>query len=577
MEYGLDLVGGRRLELICATACRVIDTAQYGVWTLGPRPPAVALVRALGSARSAKEIERICAATDGDDCTFLIVDKEARSYCVVTDPLNFAAIFHGSTGQRRFLGSSVSLFPRDGSILDVRGVASYILNGNCINNHTVFQEVTQLEPASIHRFRETRHEREVYWSYAPGQVTRAHPWDPAAAEAQLWELFVQSVDRVTHGKRVLLSLSGGYDSSVLLGILGARLKHPDVTCVTFVHGRQNGRSDAAVAREQATLYGYTHIAAAGYSGDLVRMLHSNAALSQGLRRPAYEADAISQLAERFGDTADTVMLFGDESLGLYSFRLNSIDDVLGAARFRASSLLEPFGAVIGAPQAACMRAALEAEYDDLRAKVQGFADRDDAKDFLYFDQRLQFGLLPLRSLFAGRCFPVATPLVSRRIQDFMAAVPVDYRVDKRLFKQMARRFLPDQFRIRRATEGQFHPDFEQEIAAAHDVLSATIAERGWKIGGLFTAPMLAELVQGVRAQVAGRAGLSAARSGVERKLVDWFKRLMVSSRQVESRQHWWRRRFFNPFAHSPGTGYLLVNILCLADFLGDRPPLARDH
>jgi asparagine synthetase B (glutamine-hydrolysing) len=573
-SHSFDLAGGRRIDLVYADVSRVIETAQHWIWILGPRPPTVGLLGALKSARSTSEIRRICTATDSDDCAFLFVNKDAGSYCVITDPLNFAPIFHGTIKKTRFLGSDLSLFPREGLTLDVCGIASYILNGNCINNHTAFQEITWLERASVHRFREGGHAQETYWQYAPGQRSGSHAWEPAAAAAQLWELLVESVDRVTRGKRVLLSLSGGYDSSVLLGILGARLKHPRVSCVTFIHGRQNSRSDSAVAREQAALYGYEHVAAISFSGDLIRMLDSNAILSQGLRRPAYELDAISRLAEDYGDAADTVMLFGDECLGLYSFRLNSIDDVLGAARFKTPALLEDFGRAIGVRQAERMRAALEAEYEDLRTKARLFADRDDAKDFLYFDQRLQFGLLALRSLFAGHWFPVATPLVSRRIQDFMAQVPVAYRVDKRLFKQMARRFLPDQFRIPRATEGRFHPDFSEEVAAAHDVVTAAIAGRGWKIDGLFTAPMLNELISDVRLQAAKRARLGAARTGIERALIDWLKRLMVSSSHLESRQHLWRRRVFNQFADSPGAGYLLVNILCLADFLGDIPPSA---
>jgi asparagine synthetase B (glutamine-hydrolysing) len=570
-KHGIDLAGGRRIDVVYADASLAIETARHWIWILGPRPPGAGLLQALRSTRSTADIRQICTATDGDDCAFLLVDKHAGSYAVITDPLNFAPVFHGTIRRSRFLGSDVSLFPRECLTLDVRGVASYILNGNCINNHTAFQEIAWLERASVHEFREGVHERKTYWHYAPGQRSGSRRWDPAAAAAQLWELLVESVDRVTRGKRVLLSLSGGYDSSVLLGILGNRLKHPSVACVTFVHGRQSSRSDAAVAREQAALYGYEHIAAVSFSGDLVRMLDANAVLSQGLRRPAYELEAISRLAEDYGDAADTVMLFGDECLGLYSFRLNSIDDVLGAARFKASALLDDFGRAIGVRQAEWMRAALEAEYDDLRTKARVFADRDDAKDFLYFDQRLQFGLLALRSLFAGHWFPVATPLVSRRIQDFMAQVPVAYRVDKRLFRQMARRFLPEQFRIPRATEGRFHPDFSEEVAAAHDVLTAAIAGRGWKIDGLFTGPMLKNLVGEVRLQAAKRARLGTAKMNLERILIDWFKRLMASSPHLESRQHWWRRHVFNQFAESPGAGYLLVNILCLADFLGDSP------
>jgi hypothetical protein len=142
----------------------------------------VSLLQAESGMRQSR-IRQNCTATDGDDCAFLLVDKHAGSYGVITDPLNFAPVFHGTIRRSRFLGSDLSLFPREGLTLDVRGVASYILNGNCINNHTAFQEIAWLERASVHEFREGRHARETYWHYAPGQRSGSRPWEPAAATA----------------------------------------------------------------------------------------------------------------------------------------------------------------------------------------------------------------------------------------------------------------------------------------------------------------------------------------------------------------------------------------------------------
>jgi hypothetical protein len=161
------------------------------------------------------------------------------------------------------------------------------------------------------------------------------------------------------------------------------------------------------------------------------------------------------------------------------------------------------------------------------------------------------------------------PFISTDIIDFMAAVPTTDRVDKRLFKQMARQFLPDLFRIRQATRNQIHPDFDSEIVAAREVLLSVVANRHWSIKGCFNSQALVDLVSEVRSKRA-RDGLdSGTANGFKRALKKRAKRLLASSRLLEERQRWIRRLSFNEFAKSSGPEFELLNILCLADFLAD--------
>jgi hypothetical protein len=565
-QRSFALRGGRRLTALAGEASRVIENERYCSLILGSQAPADAVRRDLTSARSAAELRRVCTSADGEGSSFLIVDKEAGDYQVITDVLNRATVLHGKVRMQRMLASSLSLLPRDGLTLDLGGVASFFVNGNGLNNHTIFEEVTHLARASVHAFCEGSHVQETYWRFAPGE-TRRDPWHPAAAAAQLWELLTDSVDRATRGRRVLLSLSGGYDSSVLLGILGAKLRHPDVTCFSYFHGPPKHRSDAAVARAQAAVYGYEHIDAIGYSGDFLNMLDANASVGEGLRRPAYEIEAFSHLRKRYTDTSNTVLLFGDECAGLDSYRMKSVDDVLGAARLKSPSLLNRFESALGAEPTSRLRAGIEAEYDVLRIRARAFADPDNAKDFIYVDQHLTFGLLPLRTLFGGYWFAVATPLISRDVLDFMAGVPTDHRVGKRLFKQMARRFLPDQFRIPRAIETGFNPDFSLDIAADRDRLCAAIVERDWGIEGLLSAAQLTDLLQRAAAEIRTGVWHRQAKKQLTRHLKRGIKTLLMSSHLIEDRQHWYRRRLINQFTELPEPAYLLVNVLCLASTL----------
>jgi hypothetical protein len=560
--------GGQRVTVLCASADQAIENARYWLWIISPRPASRAQKLALESVQSLAGLKDICTSSDWHDNAVLAIDKNDGTLHVTTDRLNVVKLFHAEIGGRHLLASGIFLFPTENMTPDTRSVASYVLNGSCLNNHTVFEQIAVLERAAHHQFRDGGHSSETYWAFAPGARAGARRWRPEAAASELWELMVQSVSRITSGKHVLLSLSGGYDSGVLLGILGAELKHPDVTCFSYVYGAPKPGSDAEVAARQAALYGYQHMTISSYSGGLLKMLDMNAAAGDALRCPSYEIEAFPALREHFADVADTVMLFGDECFGKKSYRLKRPSDILGANNLKSPFLLDRLSGSIGAEQTARLRAALDAEYSELQRKLDIFRAADDAKDFLYLDQRLQFSLLPLRTSVAGRWFPVAIPLVSPEILDFMAAVPTSYRIDKQLFKKTARRFLPDLFQIPRATRTQFHPDFDQEIAAARDMLTDAIAVRGWKIDDLLGGSELVRLLGTFQATTRVR------RVGMRARLKKWAKGLIVKSRFLEDRQHWVRRMTINEFALSPGSESLMLNLLCLSDLL-DRPDAAR--
>ncbi|MGE0294512.1 MAG: asparagine synthase-related protein [Hyphomonadaceae bacterium] len=560
-----DLWNGRDLGIVHAKKACTIENPRFWVWALGVHRPAGSLLRAIEAAGGGEELRRVCSAPDAAGSAFLILDKEAGRLVAVTDPLNAAKLFRGRIGTAHVIASKLSLLPRGELAPDPGAIASYVINGNCINNRTAFRDFRCLERASIHEFAAEGETRTSYWHYHPGTAPRKSRSIREGTEA-LWELVVQSVDRATRGKQVLLALSGGYDSGVLLGILGAQLRHPAITCFSYCYGPPKPGSDAEVAARQAALYGYPHVVVDSYSGDLPAMLDGNATIGEGLRSPSYEIEAFPDLARRVGPGDDRIMLFGDECFGWGSYRLRDANDLLGAINMKSPSLLDIFKPFAGDEAVETMRAALEADYDALRRRGPDFDNPDDRKDFLYLDQRIQFSLLPLRGFVAGNWFPVATPFLGREILDFMAAVPTELRVDKRLFKIMGRKFLPDLFRMPRATRGQLHPDFGQEIAASRDALERAIAADRWGIPGLFDGEVLASIVRDFdlrMRQTERRSG-----GGIRHELKKTAKRLFAASRFIEDRQRFVRRLTYNDFDRSPGREFLIMNLLCMADFLG---------
>jgi tryptophan 2,3-dioxygenase len=564
---------GQQVDLLYPHSTAIVETARFWLGMVCPRQPAESLKLALRSASSLAELKGISTGAECYDSTLVMIDKDQAEVFVTTDRVNMAKIFHGKTERLHLLATSISLLPRTDLTVDVRSVASYILNGSCLNNHTPFEHVTVLERATHHQFGRGGHHGVRYWQFLPGGGARAKPWSSSAAASELWDLMVQSVSRITSGKRVLLALSGGYDSAVLLGILGAQLKHPNVTCFSYAYGRPKPGSDAEVASRQAAIYGYDHLTVDSYSGGLLRLLDSNVAIGETLRCPSYEIAAFPALREGIGDVAGSIMLFGDECFGKKSYRLRNADDILGANNLKASILLDRIAHVIGAERTTRLRVALDAEYDELHRKLAAFPAADDAKDFLYLDQRLQFSLIPLRTSVAGHWFPVAMPLVSPDILDFMASVPTGYRIDKQLFKATARRFLPDLFRLPRASRGQFHPDFDQEIDIARRALKDAIVTGSWMIDGILDGSDLINLLDDF--QPTRKRPVPGTRA----RLRKWAKAIVVRSRVLEDHQRWLRRFIVSEFALSPGREILMLNLLCLADLLSQpdagyaKPPI----
>ena len=76
---------------------------------------------------------------------------------------------------------------------------------------------------------------------------------------ELQSLLIQAVRRRLYDNpNVFLSLSAGYDSTGLLGILAYDLRVPDVRCFSYEHGAPSPNSDAGLSRQMAECAGYAH-------------------------------------------------------------------------------------------------------------------------------------------------------------------------------------------------------------------------------------------------------------------------------------------------------------------------------
>ncbi len=213
--------------------------------------------------------------------------------------------------------------------MDLVGLSSYLTNGFSIRNSTCIEGIRILKNACYYVDLLSDPEPQPYWRYEPGLNTQYFQGESQAQE-DLWRLMCSAVDHYTRGKRVLLALSGGYDSSAILGILKT-LDHPSVTCFSYSNGIPIPGSDAAVAQQQASWAGYPLIILNSFSSqDAVAFIRKNAANGNIHRGPSGEIDAYEQLLKTIPPDENQVFLFGEECFGWNTFKLNTQYDLLGA-------------------------------------------------------------------------------------------------------------------------------------------------------------------------------------------------------------------------------------------------------
>jgi hypothetical protein len=152
-----NMAGNRCVALLYSDTTCIVESATYWLLGVGPRPFDPRLRQSLFSANSIEDLREICASPAVQDNALLVIDKNASTLHVITGPLNITKIFCGELEGRRIVSSSIRLFPSKNLTLNPGAVASYVLNGCCVNGQTAFEEITVLERASRHEFVAGKH------------------------------------------------------------------------------------------------------------------------------------------------------------------------------------------------------------------------------------------------------------------------------------------------------------------------------------------------------------------------------------------------------------------------------------
>ena len=246
----------------------------------------------------------------------IVWDSSRQTLELMNDPLGLKPVFLWHSGGSFALASNVwaiACHPRFRKDIDVRGMIDLLLMSHQQGNRTIFKDVSVLPPGSVTRF-----ENGAFTStQVRTLIFTEERWEYSLERAahEMHALLERSVARrVPQDSPVLLPLSGGYDSRVLLGYLVAR--PADVIAVTQCMAGLY-LDDARFARRMARCtgvplkflsLGYGHLAqyrekSVAIGGGMYD-IHTGRMLSlmehpQGGRRPIISGHLGGELTNRF--------------------------------------------------------------------------------------------------------------------------------------------------------------------------------------------------------------------------------------------------------------------------------------
>lgn len=469
------------------------------------------------------------------DGSFALLHIDGQRHCVsiITDRVNSRKVFTCLHDGCTWFATSINHLPHTAFRIDRTAVASYLASGVLFNNRTLFEGIRVLPRASTHTLTADTLESTEYWLYSFAGKEDTRPVE--ALQADLSGLLVQSVKRRTDPNvRLHLSLSAGYDSRTLLGLLSSPTSNMPVSCFSYAHGEPREQSDAAISHLLAEHSGFSHQTVESYEGDFMVTLASNVARGHGIANFCDEVDAWKQLMTQGIDA----LMVGDECFGWGNIDPVSSDDVLDLLgihnfqRIANRSFLEP-------GVAKDMEERLDAEIEVILGRTRSESTWRDRLDVLYLDQRLSHLLMPWREYFAGSVALTHNPFLDRDILTFMTGVPGHLRRNKSLFRSTVESLFPDLFALPMATVSGYAVDWRSEMVAVMPQLHHMINNRESRLDEVIPSNSVMKATeQQMSKQDAIREKANRFQAGVTRraktKLPDRVRSILPSPRKTVS-------------------------------------------
>jgi asparagine synthase (glutamine-hydrolysing) len=394
----------------------------------------------------------------------IIIDKLKDEINIYTDRINSRKVFYSDNDDNCIFSSQIYYQPVQQSQLDVHGLACYIANGAIFNNRTLFEGINILERGTCTTLGTKGISKQAYWEFY--FTNEFADKKESILMNQLSELMIESIKtRVSDESGVFLSLSAGYDSAAILGILGEILKVPDVRCFSYAYGNITEDSDEYIAKQMAGLYNYEHKIINSYNQNLDTTIERNAILGQGLSHFCDEIDSWFNISGQLSENANNILFVGDQNYG-YTIGniLTSFEEVINILRICNFSGMSWLKNRIPGNIFKKFKEALNEEINIILKRCSNISDNDDLKDYLYLDQRLNHVILPWRDFIIGNFIQVENPHLDNNILDFVMKIPTACRINEVLYVKTITKMFPKLFSIKRAERSSYVPNWKKEFS-----------------------------------------------------------------------------------------------------------------
>ncbi len=424
----------------------------------------------------------------------VVIDRETGDILLVTDRRKSRNIFVRWDGGALIASNSIYLQRADERTLDRTAVAEYLVVGHTYNDRTILEGVETLAFASIYRLHEGRLNRNTYWIFSYSD--EGEPVSLETLKRDLGDLLVEAVRlRLRSDSAPYLSLSGGYDSRLIVGILSKYLHVIDARIFSYAHGALRPNSDEDLARRIAGLCRYEHQRIESFGGDPIGVLRLNGQWGGGLSQTCDEVDAWVRLGAQVEVGPMPVLFTGDTSMYRSNVDIKSERaalDSTGLDDFSVLTWLEP---LMDRSVYADWVSATRADLDRALLRVAPTADFYALRDAATAEQYSWRYINHWRENFAGRFFRVTAPLLDDGVLDFLLRVPSSLRRGKHLYMETARAMFPELFRLPRATSASYDSYWPDAIRQHNTALRAFVTERASPLDALISPDILLMLLE----------------------------------------------------------------------------------
>ncbi len=393
--------------------------------------------------------------------TIVVVDLDRKRLLVVSDRVGALPVYYARRDHVFAFGPEIKtvlaasgMTPR----LHPDGIASFLIFGYCLATRTLFEGVSNLEPASTMtvELESLTYTIERYWNlrFRPSRKLRSR----AAAEKAIYDTLLASQRLILcdDPRSYEVFLSGGLDSRGVVAFADV-LGKPPATTFTWGASDTVTQSDAFIARRVAEHFHLPHRFLSYETKEFVANARDWVYVSELANdNIGWFAEGQPTLANVYRSDA-TFAIAGDVVWDSGGFAFSPME--------MRRAVLPPD---LPVPLAASLTPAATAHYRGVYngeiERVLASCDHDDLtdrKEYLYLNARVARYILSL-GYYREHAVEVRRPFLSKAALELFATLPQSHRVEKNAYASMLRHRFPSLMAIPEQSMWSL-PDWEREL------------------------------------------------------------------------------------------------------------------